>query len=162
MTAYNPDGDLPGREVNEMQQGRLESRVRDMGYGFIRQTAFWKIPGVDKADPEDSIIIPNIDKNTIIRLGYMFNQNSVIHKNGGGLLLISTSKKGTDGYRAGEVIRTFGRIAIAQKDFLDAFSRWREHRLKFYSEGVDRMKLVKLGLPEDKLIDYEGEGIPVE
>jgi hypothetical protein len=75
MTAENPEGQALSPEENNKRMDELKKGIRDAGFGFI------KIRGRYGQNNENSIVIPNIDRKTLINMGKEFNQDSVIFAN---------------------------------------------------------------------------------
>jgi hypothetical protein len=71
ITAENPMGQSAPKQTNLEQQANLKQRIRNLGLGFIQ------IKGV-YGNTENPLVIPNITKKDLLRLGKEFDQESVI------------------------------------------------------------------------------------
>lgn len=71
LTSANPQGRMASNQENNRLMGRLEDKIRSMGYGPIRVRGHFGYP-------EPSFVVPNIQKDETLDLGREFDQASVI------------------------------------------------------------------------------------
>ena len=86
-------------EENLKQHEKLRNTIRSHGYGFIEQNSGYSYMDIQKGEEvpvdEKSFFIPNIDFETCLKIGKMFNQESILYKDsnkGFGLFLCATGK----------------------------------------------------------------------
>ena len=90
-----------GPEENEQRHLQLKRAVRDAGLGYIETRGGFVEDGEIEVQ-EKSLFVPNIDRDTIERLGSDFEQDSVLYKGEGGF-----SELGTRGKNKGKTLTTF-------------------------------------------------------
>jgi hypothetical protein len=78
------------REENKKLHDDLKKRVRDMGYGYIEMKGGYQEEG--GVVEELSLLIPNIKKEEIVKLGRHYKQHSVMYKNDQDFYYIGTNE----------------------------------------------------------------------
>lgn len=78
------------REDNKKLHDDLKKRVRDMGYGYIEMKGGYQEEG--GVVEELSLLIPNIKKEEIVKLGRHYKQHSVMYKNDQDFYYIGTNE----------------------------------------------------------------------
>ena len=88
---------------NRKRMTELKQKVHQMGFGFIQMLSRWVEDG--EAFDEQSLLIPNINKEEAIKLGKEYEQSSIIYKEGTKCEEICTTPFET--YKENDVVRTF-------------------------------------------------------
>lgn len=78
------------REENKKLHDDLKKRVREMGYGYIEMKGGYQEEG--GVVEELSLLIPNIKKEQIVKLGRHYKQHSVMYKNDQDFYYIGTNE----------------------------------------------------------------------
>ena len=96
LTAENPQAEQASAAFNNEQNKKLESHLRDGGYGFIPVKGHY-------GDAEKSYFIPNITKWYVTKVGTMYKQDIVIF---GELRLAEKNENGSYPFKV-EMIKTY-------------------------------------------------------
>jgi len=84
------------KEENENKHLLLRKKIRSMNYGYIElKGGYVEIDAKGNHIPveEESLFIPSIKKDELLKLGIEFNQDSVIYKNKNEFVILSTNEK---------------------------------------------------------------------
>lgn len=121
MTAENPLGEKKSQEYNDYVQSELKNILRINNYGFHEVMGKY-------GNIENSLIIPNIGKSFMIRLGQMFNQESIIW----GEKIEENKMRFYYIQQDGEVIETIDEVFVgSDAQSREDFFTWVQNR-KFY------------------------------
>lgn len=94
---------------NGKRHQELQNRVRDLGYGYIELDSGYTYYGEDEdiLIEEKSLMIPGIRKPEAVKLGYEFDQESILFKKGTDFVLLGTSKQKDSPGTMGSVLMRF-------------------------------------------------------
>ena len=79
--------------INKRRQDDLKRDARTKGYGFVEVNSGWAYDDSPGFHEEKALFIPNMNKDEAIALCNKYNQDSVLFKDSGGLVLMDGSGK---------------------------------------------------------------------
>lgn len=133
--------DMNSKKENMNNHVELKKAVRDAGYGYIEMRGGYKEE--TGFVTELSLFIPNISKKDIMKLGEMYDQHSVIHKDSKEFALIGTNKSAGVGKTLERFVATGGRDSMtlakdAIKDFFSSLTKGSQRGKKFLFKMQER------------------------
>lgn len=108
-------------EKNNERYSNLKKLVRNLGLGFIEMAGGFREE--DGNVQERSLFIPNISKSDAIRLGVMFEQYSILWKDGLEFVEIATNDKSGHGTVLARFAVTHNGLNFNKDSMKDAWSR---------------------------------------
>ena len=138
-------------QENRNRHAELKKAVRQMGYGYIELRGGYK--GDEEFCHELSLLIPNVKKSQIVKLGREYNQHSVMFKDSTDFYYIGTNEEAG----LGKVLMRFKKgegqenLELAKHKVVDFFSQLRKGKQsdkKFVFNAKDEPTTQQAPAPE--------------